>query len=161
MGKSVFFFTFFISFNFLSAQSNTDNFSSYSNNKKINNWIIDYPENTDLPFTDLEIKKLQYAYGESLKKNVLDKPSMALHIKHLLRNRIFIDNKLGSSNSDLSLLSSVDLFNLYNKEIVRPVFNKDEFNPLIYNLNFYSKSDLIYRVDGTDYIIKIKSRFKR
>ena len=39
----------------------------------------------------------------------------------------------------------------------RPHFDKETFNPFIYNFNFGSKSELIYRVDNSDYIIIIKS----
>ena len=35
------------------------------------------------------------------------------------------------------------------------IFNKHNFNPLLYDFDFESFESQIYRVDGTDYIINI------
>jgi len=96
-----------------------------------------------------------------LKKYVLDKPSRVKDIKHILRNRIFIGKKSLTPQVKYPLLSTVKLFNIYNKNLIKPHFDKETFNPLIYNFNFGSKSELIYRVDNSDYIIIIKSKFRR
>jgi hypothetical protein len=103
---------------------------------------------------------LKYVYANNLKKYVLDKPAISIHIKNIFRNRIFIGKKSLYSEVKYPLLSSVDLFNIYNKNLIRPPFDKEKFNPFIYNFNFGSKSELIYRVDNSDYIIIIKSRYK-
>ena len=47
---------------------------------------------------------------------------------------------------------------IYNKKIIRPVFDKNNFNPLLYNFNFFLKTKQIYRVDNTNYLIVIKPR---
>jgi hypothetical protein len=122
-------------------------------------WIVDYPENIQLPFTNLEIQKLEYVYGDKLQKYVLDKPSRVNDIKHIFRNRIFIQNEDVKDISNYPLLSSVPVFDVFNNKIIIPAFNKDSFNPLIYNFNFNSKRRLIFRVDNTNYLIIIKSKF--
>ena len=103
---------------------------------------------------------LKYVYANNLKKYVLDKPAIVKDIKHILRNRIFIGKKSSTPQVKYPLLSTVKLFNIYNKNLIRPDFDKETFNPFVYNFNFGSKSELIYRVDNSDYIIIIKSRYK-
>jgi hypothetical protein len=89
----------------------------------------------------------------------LDKPSRVNDIKHIFRNRVFIQNEDVKDISNYPLLSSVPVFDVFNNKIIIPFFNKDSFNPLIYNFNFNSKGRLIYRVDNTNYLIIIKSKF--
>jgi hypothetical protein len=160
MKKINFFIILYFSINLVFSQHN--NFSNKSSSEKNSyNWIVDYPDNIRLPFTSLEIQKLKYIYGDQLKKYVLDKPSRVKDIKHIFRNRIFIGKKSLTPQVKYPLLSSVKLFNIYNKNLSRPHFDKETFNPFIYNFNFGSKSELIYRVDNSDYIIIIKSKFRR
>jgi hypothetical protein len=94
-----------------------------------------------------------------LKKYVLDKPSRVLDIKHIFRNRIVVLNEDIKDIANYPLLSTVSVFDVFNNLIETPLFNKETFNPLIYNFNFNSKSRLIYRVDNTNYLIVIKSKF--
>jgi hypothetical protein len=139
-------------------QNNSLLIDNYSKNNSYD-WIVDYPENIQLPFTNFEIQKLEYVYGDKLQKYVLDKPSRVNDIKHIFRNRIFIQNEDVKDISNYPLLSSVPVFDVFNNKIIIPFFNKDSFNPLIYNFNFNSKRRLIYRVDNTNYLIVIKSKF--
>ena len=161
MTRLLCFILFYLSINFVSAQVNNKISNSDVQDNKSYNWVVEYPDNTHLPFTNLEIQKLEYIYGDQLKKYVLDKPSRVKDTKHIFRNRIFIGKKSLTSEVKYPLLSSVNLFNIYNKNLVRPHFDKEKFNPFIYNFNFGSKSELIYRVDNSDYIIVIKSKFHR
>ena len=159
MKKINFFIVLYFSINLVISQQN-NNFSSESSNKNNSyNWIVDYPENIRLPFTNLEIQKLKYIYGDQLKKYVLDKPSRVKDIKHILRNRVVIQNEEVKDISNYPLLSTISVFDVFNNSIQFPLFNKDNFNPLIYNFNFNSKTRLIYRVDNTNYLIVIKSKF--
>jgi hypothetical protein len=152
----ILYIAYFFLFNFINQDIfNTNNLDNYRYS-----WKINYPENCNLPFSDSELKMLQYVYAENLKNHVLDKPAISIHIKHIFRNRIFIGKKSSNSQVKYPLLSSVDLFNIHNKNLIRHPFDKEKFNPFIYNFNFGSKSELIYRVDNSDYIIIIKSRYK-
>ena len=158
MKKINFFIILCFSINLVFSQHNNFSNKSSSENNSYN-WIVDYPDNIRLPFTNLEIQKLKYIYGDQLKKYVLDKPSRVKDIKHILRNRVVIQNEDVKDISNYPLLSTVSIFDVFNNSIKFPLFNKDNFNPLIYNFNFNSKTRLIYRVDNTNYLIVIKSKF--
>ena len=158
MKKINFFIILCFSINLVFSQHNNFSNKSSSENNSYN-WIVDYPDNIRLPFTNLEIQKLKYIYGDQLKKYVLDKPSRVKDIKHILRNRVVIQNEDVKDISNYPLLSTVSIFDVFNNSIQFPLFDKENFNPLIYNFNFNSKTRLIYRVDNTNYLIVIKSKF--
>jgi hypothetical protein len=59
----------------------------------------------------------------------------------------------------VTLLSTVGLFNNYNKELKRDQsFDINTFNPLKYNLEFFKVGSAIYRIDNTQYYIVIKAQ---
>lgn len=78
-------------------------------------------------------------------------------IKNLINNRIEILESENEKNVQYEKLSSMSLYNRYNPELKRDeVFDLATFNPLKYNLNFYSTSDVvIYAIDNTNYILVI------
>jgi hypothetical protein len=158
MKKINFFIILCFSINLVFSQHNNFSNKSSSENNSYN-WIVDYPDNIRLPFTNLEIQKLKYIYGDQLKKYVLDKPSRVKDIKHIFRNRVVIQNEEVKDISNYPLLSTISVFDVFNNSIQFPLFDKENFNPLIYNFNFNSKTRLIYRVDNTNYLIVIKSKF--
>ena len=159
MTRPVCFILFYLSINFVSGQVNNkiSNLDIQVNDSY--NWVINYPDNTNLPFTNSEIKKLEYVYLEHLKKQILDKPSRILDVKHIFRNRVLIQKEDVKNISNYPLLSTVPVFDIFNKSMKIPVFTVEDFNPLVYNFNFNSKSRLIYRVDNTQHLIIIKSKF--
>ena len=110
MKKINFFIILCFSINLVFSQHNNFSNKSSSENNSYN-WIVDYPDNIRLPFTNIEIQKLKYIYGDQLKKYVLDKPSRVKDIKHILRNRIFIGKKSFTPQVKYPLLSTVKLFN--------------------------------------------------
>ena len=127
-----------------------------SNNQK--GWITQYPSNIDLPLSQDELLKLDKAYGDELKSQILNRPVRLKDIKDILRNRVFIYKENIKNLSKISLLSNVAIFDIYNSKLRRPIFRKNDFNPLLYNFNFFSKTKQIYRADNTNYLIVIKSR---
>ena len=159
MTRLVCFILFYLSINFVLGQVNNkiSNLDIQVNDSY--NWVINYPDNTNLPFTNSEIKKLEYVYLENLKKQILDKPSRILDVKHIFRNRVLIQKEDVKDISNYPLLSTVPVFDIFNKSMKIPVFTEEDFNPLVYNFNFNSKSRLIYRVDNTQFLIIIKSKF--
>ena len=159
MSKITFLSIFYFSISFVFTQENNNLLIVDSKKNRSYNCVVDYPKNVHLPFTNLETHKLKYVYGINLKKYVLDKPSRVLDIKHIFRNRIVILNEDIKDIANYPLLSTVSVFDVFNNLIETPLFNKETFNPLIYNFNFNSKSRLIYRVDNTNYLIVIKSKF--
>jgi hypothetical protein len=127
-----------------------------SNNQK--GWITQYPSNIDLPLSQDELLKLDKAYGDELKSQILDRPVRLKDIKDILRNRVFIYKENIKNLSKIPLLSNVAIFDIYNSKLRRPIFRKNDFNPLLYNFNFFSKTKQIYRADNTNYLIVIKPR---
>ena len=127
-----------------------------SNNQK--GWIPQYPSNIDLPLSQDELLKLDKAYGDELKSQILNRPVRLKDIKDILRNRVFIYKENIKDISKISLLSNVAIFDIYNSKLRRPIFRKNDFNPLLYNFNFFSKTKQIYRADNTNYLIVIKPR---
>ena len=141
MLKKIFIFIFILS-----------TLSTFTQNKKGNNWIIDFNENVNKPFTVTESNNIIEAFGEEsftrIKKNtVLEK-----NIKDILRNRVKVLIKEFQANENIPKLSSISEINFPTR------FTKQEFNPLVYDFNFNDKKNQIFRVDKTDYIIIIKPR---
>lgn len=56
-------------------------------------------------------------------------------------------------------LSSVPLLDKYVPDIkTEPVFDPHNINPLKFQFDFTSRTDITYRIDNTDYIIIIKKQ---
>jgi len=151
MNKAIFFFSILIFTNIgvVKAQNNSERYVK---------WTTHYPSNIDLPFSKSELNKLQEVYDQNLKDQILDRPIRVKDIKDILRNRVYIYQENIKNLSDIGLLSEVALFDIYNKKNTRPVFDRNNFNPLLYNFNFFSKLIQTYRVDNTNYLIVIKPR---
>mgnify|MGYP001464587444 CR=1 FL=1 len=151
MNKAVFFFSILIFANIgvVIAQNNSERYVK---------WITHYPSNIDAPFSKSELNKLQEVYDQNLKDQILDRPIRIKDIKDILRNRVYIYQENIKDLSKTPLLSQVSVFNIYNDKITRPIFDRNNFNPLLYNFNFFSKLKQFYRVDNTNYLIVIKPR---
>ncbi len=126
--------------------------------KKHDKWITHYPSNVEAPFSNDELIKLEAAYGDELQNQILRRPIRVKDIKDILRNRVFIYQENIKDLSKTPLLSEITIFNIYNHKSNRPIFRENDFNPLLYNLNFFSKVKQTYRVDNTNYLIVIKPR---
>ena len=122
-----------------------------------------FAENVKMPLSQDEENKLKEVFADSYQNYILNIPAHLKRYKNLLRNRVEIlklDKKI--DQKECSLLSQIALFDAFNKNLKRDlVFNKNNFNPLKYNFNFFSKGNLLYRVDNTNYFILIKSQFER
>ena len=151
MRKIIFFFSIVIFSNIGVVIAQND-----SNSQQ--NWITQYPSNVELPLSHDERIKLDNAYGSELKNQILERPVRLKDIKDILRNRVFIYKENIKNLSKTPLLSNVPVFDIYNHKLKRPVFKRNDFNPLLYNFNFFSKTKQIYRVDNTNYLIVIKPR---
>ena len=159
MTRLLCFILFHLSINFVLGQENNKTFNSSIETQDYYKWVINYPDNTNLSFTNSEIEMLEYVYAENLKNQIFDKPSRSLDVKHIFRNRVFIQKEDVKDISNYPLLSTVLVFDIFNKGMEIPMFTLDNFNPLVYNFDFNLKSRLIYRVDNTQYMIIIKSKF--
>ena len=128
----------FFSYSFIFSQSN-----------KHNSWITDLDKNVNAPFSEKEQLYIKVAYGEDIFKKFKKIKALEINIKDILRNRVQILNKKFTVNESFPKLSSVSNSNKSYS------FNPNNFNPLLYDFDFDSKTGQIYRVDGTDYIINI------
>ena len=123
-----------------------------SQNKNYNSWTIEFNENVHRPLNDIEIKYILEAYGESTYKRIININPLLLNIKDILRNRVEILKKKYYKNEEIKKLS------LVKKTNSNPIFDINDFNPLLYDFDFESKKNQIYRVDNTDYLINILPR---
>lgn len=59
----------------------------------------------------------------------------------------------------LPKLSALKVVDKYIPGLQRDDFSRPEqVNPLKYTINFHEKKDLVYRIDGTDYVLLIKKK---
>lgn len=104
--------------------------------------------------------RIQEVYADKTQELVVNRPSRLVYLNDILQNRVIIETMVNEVGDKFPKLSQVELLNKYNPVLSREaVFNPETFNPLKYNFEFFSKSDVIYRVDNTDYVIIIKSQF--
>ena len=126
--------------------------TAFSQEKKTNSWITEYPKNIALPLTSLENKKIEAAFQDELYLNrIYSSKSLITDIKDILRNRVSIELENIKDISHLPLLSSLNFK-------VKTKFDLRNFNPLLYDFDFQSKTQKMFRVDDTNYIIIIKPK---
>lgn len=125
--------------------------------------IVQYDQNVETGLTQVEQAQLKAVYGNQLQSQVLSKPHRLKAIKNILRNRVeILEFSNPNDQKNCTLLSDVSLFNYYVPELKRDVvFNRNTFNPLKYNFEFYSRGAHMYRVDNTNYFILIKSQHQK
>lgn len=126
--------------------------TAFSQEKKTNSWITEYPKNIALPLTNLEIKKIEAAFEDELYLNrIYSSISLITDIKDILRNRVSIELENIKDISHLPLLSSLNFK-------VKTKFDLRNFNPLLYDFDFQSKTQKMFRVDDTNYVIIVKPK---
>jgi len=128
----------FFSFSFAFSQSDNINPLSTNTNKNI-----------DYPFTTKELSFIENAFDDDALKRINKIKALEKYVKDILRNRVQILYKKYQINENLPKLSSISSLTIIKN------FNKNNFNPLIYNFDFDSQRSQIYRVDGTDFVINI------
>ena len=119
-----------------------------------------YNDNVDAPLTAKELQQITEVYGEHAEEDILSKPQRLKDVKHILRNRVEIIEHPGKDLSSFENLSTVPLFNHYNKGLSRDAsYNASTFNPLKYQFNFYSREgSKTYRFDNSQFLVIIKSQ---
>jgi len=71
-------------------------------------------------------------------------------------NRFEVDQRADLRKKEIPLLSILKLNNKYNSSlIIDTYYNPKTFNPLKYHFNMSSKEIQLYRIDNTDFIIRI------
>ena len=101
--------------------------------------------------------KIQEVYGDKYQEISTNDPERIKLLSDLLENRIKIVEVSSVGEDKYPKLSSVALLNKYNPNLTRDVaFDVNTFNPLKYNLNFFSTKTEVYRIDNTDYLLVIQ-----
>ncbi len=102
-------------------------------------------------------EKIHEVYGAYAQQEVYNNPTRLSYITDVIVNRVKIVESPVTTNDKYPKLSSIPLLNKYNPALTYDaVFNPDNFNPIKYNFNFYTHSNMVYRVDNTNYIIIIE-----
>lgn len=108
--------------------------------------------------TRSSLDKIQEVYGSYWNELVKVDSNRQKVLTDLLENRIEIMEEPYFEGEKYEKLSSVSLFKKYNSNLTKDtVFDPNTFNVLKYDINFFSQREQVYRVDGTNYIIYIKS----
>jgi len=101
--------------------------------------------------------KITEVYSEYWAEVQIQDPQRIIVLTDLLLNRIEIIESPYDDGEKYLLLSTVPLFDKYNKSLESDLsFNMDTFNILKYDINFFTSYDQIFRIDGTNYIVYIK-----
>ncbi|RLJ59810.1 hypothetical protein CLV86_2875 [Lacinutrix venerupis] len=123
--------------------------------------LVKYNDNVKSPLTNKELSFIKEVYADKVDAYVLSRPQKVKDLKNLLRNRILIKDmpELIGNTDKYKTLSEAGLFNNYNSNLTfDKVYNKDTFNVLKYNLEFFGRGSRIYRIDNTSLFIVILSQ---
>lgn len=124
--------------------------------------LAKFDENINQPLTLKERSFIDEVYGNYATEFIYDNPHRLKVFKQILRNRIIIEYHKNKDFSSLTPLSQVPLINSINPNLKRDFnFDKDNFNPLKYAFNFFSRnqSKSYYRVDNQQYLITILPQY--
>ena len=124
-----------------------------------------FPENINAPLTAKEKQQITSVFGE-FSQTIFSNKTLLKNYKDILRNRVVLipinleKYSLDPKFHEIPELSSVPLFTTYNGSLqVDRVINKDTFNPLKYEINFFPREATIYR--QANYLIKILPQQKQ
>jgi len=119
--------------------------------------LAKYGDNLSSSLSSKERAFIDEVYGEYANEFIYNKPHRVKAFKQILRNRVRIGLYKNKDLSSLKRLSQVPLINSINHSLQRDfTFDADNFNPLKYAFNFFSKNRAeSYRVDNTQYLITI------
>ncbi len=108
--------------------------------------------------TDEEVaNRLNYVYGNDF---ILQNQELITAYGQVMNNRIEYVVTPHTTDEKFPLLSTVPLLTKLNPMVQGAnfaAFNVDEFNPLVYNMEYFSDRTLVYRIDNTDYLMVVKS----
>jgi len=96
-------------------------------------------------------------YGPQATELQARNPGWVISMEKLLNERISYVQSPQTGDEKYRKLSEFALLNHYNPELKRDQdFDPATFNPLKYDLNFFSKGTMVYRIDGTPYLLVIE-----
>jgi len=87
---------------------------------------------------------------------VLKSDSGRLEMMKNFLNRVEVDQRADLRKKEIPLLSVLKLNNKFNSNLkMDTYYNPNTFNPLKYHFNMSSKEIQLYRIDNTDFIIRV------
>ena len=102
-------------------------------------------------------EKIREVFGDENATLVIEDKDRYNFYETLVNHRIEYVQETDFVNEKFIKLSSIALLNKYNSSLERDLeFDATTFNPLKYDLNFTSRSTIVYRIDNTPYLIVIK-----
>ncbi len=149
----------FLSLAFILSLLTVNTTYSQQNHKQKSLTHVVYNDNVNAPLSNTELQFINDVYGDN-SDDILNNSNRLKDVKNILRNRVEIMYLPGKDLSSFVNLSTVPLFNSYNKSLTRDAFfNEATFNPLKYQFNFHSRDEnKTFRFDNSQYLIIIKSQ---
>ncbi len=119
---------------------------------------------TNLSYSQIKIDQSKVnTFAKYVYSNCLDYTStehLEIYKNNISKIEIFKLSEKGETTYSISLLSTIQLKNKCNHALTHDdekTFNIESFNPLKYMFNYHSSKDQYFRVDNTDYVIKINA----
>ncbi len=111
--------------------------------------------NSEIAFAQATVTdKIEEVYGPTNGEFFKNNPDLIQFFNNLLENRIHYSHSPIEPNEKYEKLTNIPLNNKYNPNIQRDVvFDPNTFNPLKYQLNFYSRFTQIYRIDNENLLM--------
>lgn len=98
-------------------------------------------------------------FGPNYQRLLQNEPQRILSYKQLLTKRIEFIKEKEQDDEKFVKISTLDLFNNFNSDLKRDLkFSIETFNPLKYAMPFFNLRTSVYRLDGTDWLIKINAQ---
>lgn len=96
-------------------------------------------------------------YGSRASELQVQNPGWVSSMEKLLNERISYVQSPQTGDEKYRKLSEFALLNHDNPDLKRDQgFDPATFNPLKYDLNFFSKGTMVYRIDGTSFLLVIE-----
>jgi hypothetical protein len=101
-------------------------------------------------------------YGDQAQTMIFSNKQRYQTLRKLILERMQIIRQAEIRDKKYPKISEVGILNMYNKELKHDgFFNKNTFNPLKYNLEFFDRNGLrAYRIDNTEYLLIIQPQPK-
>ncbi len=88
----------------------------------------------------------------------LDAAQIAWLDNCLNRSEIIPTGAVPVAETEMALLSSLPLQDKYTEVSSSETFNSATFNPLIYSIDYFKKTDQYFRIDNTNFVLKIHKK---
>lgn len=99
---------------------------------------------------------IKEVYQDQAQKVVYSNAAWYKSLKKLIVERLKIVKQAPVQGKKYPKLTEMGMLDTYNQSLKHdPVFNKNTFNPLKYNLEYFARSLKVYRIDNTDYLLMI------